>query len=95
MIFLRLPLVVLVLVGGSLFAGDWTPEVEATRAGRTLVTYRAKLDGDVLLVELKAAEGWHTYAMDNKRRATAALAGKMSLGVEENTEVAVDRKSVV
>ena len=86
---LRLCLMGIVLLSGPLYAGEWTPEVEATRGGQTLVTYRAKLDGDFLVVQLKAAKGWHTYAMDNKQRATDALAGKMSLGVEESTEVTV------
>ena len=81
--------VALVLSAGPLFSAEWTPEVEASRGGQTLVTYRAKLEGDYLVVQLKAAEGWHTYAMDNKQRATEVLAGKMSLGVEESTELAV------
>lgn len=77
------------LLAGPLFCGEWTPEVHAVRNDRSLATYRAKLDGDYLVVQVKAAEGWHTYAMDNKQRAREALAGKMSLGVEENTEVTV------
>ncbi len=74
----------------GLWAGDWSTPVEATaRGGSTLVTCRARLAGDFLVVEVKPVDGWHVYAMDNEQRAKAALAGKTSLGVEENTEVLV------
>ncbi len=73
-----------------LWASNWSaPSVATARDGRELVTCRARLAGDYLLVEVTAAEGWHVYAMDNERRATEALAGRMSLGVEQNTEVQV------
>ena len=54
-----------------------------------LVTCRSMLAGEFLVVEIEPAEGWHVYAMDNEARAKQALAGKMSLGVEQNTEVIV------
>ena len=78
------------LFAASLSAGGWSAPAEATdAAGTPLVTCRAKLSGDHLVVEIRAIEGWHVYAMDNERRAKEALAGKMSLGVEQNTEVQV------
>ena len=78
------------IVCTSLWAGGWSAPKEATDgAGNALVTCRAKLSGDHLVVEIQATEGWHVYAMDNERRAKEALAGKMSLGVEQNTEVHV------
>lgn len=71
-------------------ADAWAATARAeARDGTALVTCRSKLSGEYLLVELQAAEGWHVYAMDNERRAQEALAGKMSLGVEESTEVLV------
>ena len=74
----------------SLWAGGWSAPAEATDgAGNALVTCRAKLSGDHLVVEIQATQGWHVYAMDNQRRAKEALAGKMSLGVEQNTKVHV------
>lgn len=74
----------------SLWAGSWSAPAEATdAAGNPLVTCRAKLSGDHLVVEVRAIEGWHVYAMDNQRRAKEALAGRMSLGVEQDTEVRV------
>ncbi len=77
-------------VTASLWAGDWSEPVEATaRDGTALVTCRARVAGEFLVVEVTAAAGWHVYAMDNEQRAREALAGKMSLGVERNTEVLV------
>ena len=84
-------LAVSALLVGPVFCGEWTPEAHASRNGRPLASYRAKLDGDYLVVQVKTADGWHTYAMDNKQRAKEALAGKMSLGVEENTQVTVSQ----
>lgn len=73
-----------------LSADDWSATARAeARDGTVLVTCRSKLSGEYLLVEVQAAEGWHVYAMDNERRAKEALEGKMSLGVEESTEVLV------
>ena len=73
------------------WAGDWsTPARAAARDGTALVVCRSKLAGDYLLVEVQAAAGWHVYAMDNEIRAKDALAGRMSLGVEQSTEVLVD-----
>ena len=78
------------LLAAGLWAGDWSAPVEATdRAGTSLVTCRGKLAGGHLVVELRAKPGWHVYAMDNEIRAKEALAGKMSLGVEESTSVTV------
>ena len=78
------------LVTASLWAGSWSAPAEATDStGNALVTCRAKLSGDHLVVEVLATQGWHVYAMDNQRRAKEALAGRMSLGVEQDTEVRV------
>lgn len=75
---------------GGLKAGEWSAEAKAVdREGAALVKCRSKLAGKYLLVELRAADGWHVYAMDNEQRAKKALAGRMSLGVEQNTQVRV------
>ena len=85
-------LAALALAGfGVLRADNWSSEAHALSGdGTVLLTCRARLAGDYLLIELRAADGWHVYAMDNEQRAKEALAGKMSLGVEQNTEVIVD-----
>ena len=74
----------------NLWAGAWSAPASATdRDGTALVTCRAKLAGEFLLIEVMPTDGWHVYAMDNERRAKEALVGKASLGVEQNTEVLV------
>ena len=86
-----IPLCGLLLAASSmLHAGPWSAEAQAeARDGTVLVACRSRLAGDHLLVELRARDGWHVYAMDNEQRAKKALAGKMSLGVEQNTEIVV------
>lgn len=82
--------IVLLTATGAVWAGDWSDPVTATaRDGTALVTCRARLANQYLVVEVTPAEGWHVYAMDNESRAREALAGKTSLGVEENTELSV------
>lgn len=50
---------------------DWSDPVVVRRRGEPVVTYRAMLDGDFVLVEARHADGWHTYALDNIERARA------------------------
>ena len=54
-----------------------------------LVSYRAKLDGEFLVVRADHEEGWHTCSMDNKVRAEEKLAGRRSLGIDAPTEISV------
>jgi len=54
------------------------------------VTYQSRLSGDRLLVRVTPAEGWHTFTMDNEKRATEALNGKMALGVDGPTVVQLE-----
>ncbi len=87
---LRLAIALMAAASPCLWAGAWSAVAEAAAGdGKVLVTCRAKLSGDHLVVEMRAAEGWHVYAMDNERRAKEALAGRVSLGVEQSTEVHV------
>jgi DsbC/DsbD-like thiol-disulfide interchange protein len=67
-------------------AGGWGEPVHITHQDATVVTYRALAAGDMLLVEVALEPGWHTFAMDNKRRADEKLAGKMSLGLDQPTK---------
>ena len=67
--------------------GDWTDPVEVRHDVQKCVSYRAKLNGDFLVVEATHEAGWHTYAMDNKLRAQEKLAGKRSLGIDRPTEI--------
>ena len=75
------------LFGGVLFGGDWTGPVEVRHDVQKCVSYRVKLSGDFLVVQVAHEPGWHTYAMDNKLRAQEKLAGKRSLGIDSPTEI--------
>lgn len=50
-------------------AQDWSDSEVVRRRAEPVVTYRAKLDGDFLVVEATHSKGWHTYALDNVERA--------------------------
>ena len=82
-------LAVLSLFVVSAWAGDWTEPVAVGLGGEHAVSYRAKLDGEYLVVEATQVKGWHTYAMDNEIRAKEALKGKLSLGIDAPTQIAV------
>jgi hypothetical protein len=64
----------------------WSPPVEARRRNLKVASYRAKLAGDVLLVEVTHEPGWHTYALDNLERAKKK-AGEPTLGIEKSTRI--------
>lgn len=68
-------------------AGNWTAPVEVHHDTTRCLTYRAKLSGQYLAIEVKLEPGWHTFAIDNKQRAEEKLAGKMSLGLDQPTEI--------
>jgi hypothetical protein len=70
-------------------AGEWSEPAVLSRDLRPLVSYRAKLEGEFLVVQADHEEGWHTCAMDNKIRAEEKLAGKRSLGIDAPTEIGV------
>ena len=70
-------------------AGEWSESAVVRRDLRSLVSYRAKLDGEFLVVQADHEEGWHTCSMDNKVRAEEKLAGRRSLGIDAPTEIGV------
>jgi len=70
-------------------AGEWSEPAVVRRDVQPLVSYRAQLDGEFLVVRADHEEGWHTCAMDNKVRAEEKLAGKRSLGIDAPTEIDV------
>ncbi len=83
-----IPLLLLALAQVS-NTNDWSPAVEVIHDETICLKYQARIDGDVLLVRAEIAPGWHTFAMDNKLRATERLAGKRSLGQDKPTSIAV------
>ncbi len=75
------------LLMAVLFAGEWTSPVEVRSQEDLCLTYKARLDGQFLVVQAAIEPGWHTFAMDNKARADEKLAGKRSLGLDHPTEI--------
>ncbi len=72
---------------GPTYATDWTEPVEIRQEAKRCVSYRARLDGQFLVVQATHEKDWHTYAMDNTQRAQEKLAGRKSLGIDRPTEI--------
>ncbi|MBL8178789.1 MAG: hypothetical protein JNK48_29210 [Bryobacterales bacterium] len=72
-----------------LSAGEWSTPSEVFHDDKRCVSYRARWNGEYVIVEVSVDPGWHTFAMDNKARHEAMLKGKPSLGVEKDTTIAV------
>jgi hypothetical protein len=86
---LAIAYVAAVLPAAAAAAGEWTPAVEVRHEEKLVLTYRARWDGEFLIVRAAIEPGWHTFVMDNKQRQPEKLAGKPSLGIEKSTEIAV------
>jgi hypothetical protein len=72
---------------GPAFAGEWSAPVEVRHEDALCVSYEARLDGPYVVVRTTVGPGWHTFALDNKRRAEEKLAGQPALSVDRPTEV--------
>jgi hypothetical protein len=73
----------------SLASAQESEPVAVLHEFKPCVTYRASLSGEYLVIRATLEPGWHTFAMDNVRRAEEKLAGKQSLGIDQPTEIAV------
>ena len=80
-------LILALLLSTTLAAGDWSPAVEVRHDDEIAISYQARLDGTFLVVRAALGPGWHTFAMDNNRRADEKLAGKPALSVDRPTEI--------
>jgi hypothetical protein len=80
---------ILFFVAASLAAAEWSAPVEVRQDVNRCVTYRAGWFGGFLVVQVDHDKPWHTYAMDNQRRANEKLAGKKALGIDRPTEITV------
>jgi hypothetical protein len=89
MSFSRHTIILLTAAAASLHAGQWTEPVEVRQEETLCLVYRARLDGQFLVVRASIEPGWHTFSMDNKLRADEKLAGKPSLGIDRPTEITV------
>ena len=65
----------------------WGLPAVVSHEDQPCITYRAQLAGGYLAVEVKLEQGWHTFAMDNDKRAAAKLAGKKALSVDKPTHL--------
>jgi len=77
----------LACVAGWLSAGNWSAPVEVRHEDALCVSYEARLDGPYLVVRATVGPGWHTFALDNKRRAEEKLAGQPALSMDRPTEI--------
>ncbi len=59
--------------------------VEVRHDDKLCLAYQANLAGDTLVVRAAIEQPWHTFAMDNQKRAEEKLAGKQSLGIDRPT----------
>lgn len=80
-------LVAALMLAGAAWAGEWSEPAVVTHQDEIVVRYRARVDGPYLVVKVVLEPGWHTFTMDNERRAKERLAGKMSLGIDQQTEI--------
>ena len=69
------------------YADSWSKPVAVRRDLTECVSYRAQFRKDWLIIEARHESDWHTYAMDNKKRAARALKGEEPLGMELPTEI--------
>ena len=75
------------LAAAAALAGEWSAPVDVQHNDRVILSYRAKWDGDHLIVRAAIEPGWHTFVMDNEQRLQEKLAGKPSLGIEKSTAI--------
>jgi hypothetical protein len=83
---MRLPLLLFVAAAAAQ-AGEWSQAVEVRHEDALAVSYQARFDGPYLVVRATVGTGWHTFAMDNKKRAEEKLAGKPALSQDRATEI--------
>lgn len=84
---MRLVLLGAVACSAAALAGEWSKPVEVLHETKPVVTYRARIAGEYLVIEAAIAPGWHTFAIDNERRAAEKLAGRQSLGIDQPTRI--------
>jgi len=80
-------LILALFLATTLAAADWPPAVEVRHDDEIAISYQARLDGPFLVVRATLGPGWHTFAMDNKKRADEKLAGQPALSVDRPTEI--------
>jgi DsbC/DsbD-like thiol-disulfide interchange protein len=80
-----LALIALSIAPAATRKDDWTPPVPVQYDDNVCLSYRARLDGRYLVVQVALEPGWHTFSMDNKLRAEEKLAGKKAISSDQPT----------
>mgnify|MGYP003577355215 CR=1 FL=1 len=70
-------------------AAEWSEPVHVLHELKPCVTYRARVDGEFLIIQASLQPGWHTFTVDNEQRAAEKLAGKPSIGIDQPTQIKV------
>lgn len=70
-------------------SGGWTEPVKVWHDDQVAIAYEARLSGDQLAIRVTPGRGWHTFCLDNQKRAEEKLAGKQALSVDRPTEIAL------
>ena len=70
--------------------GDWSEPAVVRYDDNVCLSYRARVQGDYVMVRVAIEPGWHTFAMDNQQRASEKLAGKKALAIDRATEIRLD-----
>jgi DsbC/DsbD-like thiol-disulfide interchange protein len=77
------------LIAFTAALAEWTKPVEVLHDEHKAMSYRARWSAPYLIVEASLEPGWHTFSMDNNRRAAEKLAGRPSLGNDLPTSIEV------
>jgi hypothetical protein len=76
-------------VGHVIFSQEWSAPAAVMQDSKKLISYRARLAGESLVLEAALLPGWHTFSIDNARRAADKLQGKKPLSQDIPTEILV------
>jgi hypothetical protein len=71
-------------------AAQWSEPAHVLHELKPVVTYRARVTRDYLVVQADLEPGWKTFTIDNERRAAEKLAGKPSIGIDQPTSIRVE-----
>lgn len=71
-------------------AEGWGPPAVVHHDDQPVVTFRAQIAGGYLAVQVQLAAGWHTFTLDNDKRAAAKLAGKKALSSDKPTQIVAE-----
>lgn len=70
------------------------PPAVVVHDDKPCVTYRAHFSGGRLAISVKLEPGWHTFTMDNDKRAAAKLNGRKALSSDKPTQIQGERLTV-